>query len=223
RQCASAHLLCMRRETMHLLPSHSGNFIAVRFKIGALHRFIPIPTDLLADQSVPLDTIWGSAIDTLMQRISYAASQHERCMLIQDFLIQRLRAEAIDALVEQALQQLYQDSTTLSIQALADRFALGRRQLERRFQKLTGQTPREIKSAIRFQRSLRELMLQQHAHPTDIALANGYYDQAHFIHEFRQFTRQTPKQYLAEARTKTHFYNTSRSQPGNMSSPVELI
>jgi AraC-like DNA-binding protein len=64
---------------------------------------------------------------------------------------------------------------------------IGRRQLERRFGDAVGIGPALLASIFRF-RSVFDLIERDGSRPwTDAALAAGYYDQSHFIREFRRF------------------------------------
>lgn len=202
------HLFCIRSAPISLLPTSGIGFVAVRFKIGMLHRFTTIPANELADCQLSITDIWGTSGSRLSCHLSYARSHQERIALIQQFLMSHLRAESADQMAEQAMTQLYRRCSSLSIDTLASELGLGRRQLERRFKAFSGQSPREIKSLIRFQQTVRGLMISPSANTADQAFAHGYFDQAHFIHDFRRRIGLTPQQYLRAARPMTHFYNT---------------
>lgn len=205
-----AHLLCLRERSLNLTASADLGFIAVRFKIGMLPRFNRIPMHDLADQLVSAQEIWGQAAHTLCEQLCYARTLSARVELIQSFLLSQLQPIATDALIEQSMPLLYRQYASISIAALAEHFCLGRRQFERRFLATNGQTASSVKRSSRFQHTVRNLMLNEQINPVSVALEHGYYDQAHFIHDFKKFTGSSPEQYLKQARNKTHFYNTSQ-------------
>lgn len=218
-QAAPGHLFCIRRRPLRLAPAERVGFVAVRIKIGMLHRFTAIPAVELMDRIGAVEDIWGVAGSALLRRLSWASGGEARIDLIQSFLIDQLRAESADALVESALPMLYRQFAALSIEALADRLHLGRRQLERRWRAFCGLPPQEIRGLCRFQHTVRQLLLDPAASPTHTALAHGYFDQAHFIRDFRHRTGETPLRHLQAARAKSHFYNTPQSQPGMLRLP----
>lgn len=209
------HLFCIRSIPIELSPTPNIGFIAVRFRIGMLQRFTDIPTNELVDCQLSVEDIWGGSGATLLRHLSYAVGQQERIRLIQSFLIDRLKPESSDLLVEHAMSTLYRKSSTLSIDTLADSLHLGRRQLERRWKTFSGQSPSETRCLSRFQRTVRGLMLEPSTDTADSALIGGYYDQAHFIHDFRRRVGRSPRHYLLDARTKTHFYNTRSKRPAS--------
>ncbi|MFZ6732664.1 helix-turn-helix domain-containing protein [Undibacterium sp. Ji42W] len=205
-----SHLLCMRRQTLALVAAADIGFIAVRFKIGMLPRFTDIAMRELADHAVAAEDIWGQAANILCWQLSYADTLEIKLELINTFLLGQMRQVATDVLIEQAMPLLYRRYADISIQRLADHFHIGRRQFERRFLAVSGQTASTVKCMCRFQHTLRSLMLSDAKSTAITALEHGYYDQAHFIHDFKKLTGISPDQYLKLARTKTHFYNTSQ-------------
>lgn len=206
----NTHLLCVRRHPIALAEMGEFGFVAIRFRAGALHHFVPLSGRELLDQQPCAADIWGACGNKLAKQVGGARSSRERVDLLQEFLLQRLEERAPDRLIRNAASLLYRHCDTLTIAALASRLGVGRRQLERRFLDVTGQTPVEVRRLSRFQKTARALLLDQAATCADAALTNGYYDQSHFIREFRSLTSLSPLSYLEQARRKTHFYNTPR-------------
>ena len=73
-----------------------------------------------------------------------------------------------------------------------------RRQLERNFATQIGISPKQLSKVIRLQATLQMLLNHTTATLTDIAYENEYYDQAHFIKDFKEFTGITPKDFLTD-------------------------
>lgn len=201
-----SRLLCVRSRPLALGDAADVSFIAVRFRAGMLARFVEMPLAALSDQEIGAGALWGAQGRELEDRIADAASGAQRVARIERFLRGRLRPAAQVAAVERATTALYRDHHA-SIEAIASACGVGRRQLERRFLQLNGQTPAEVRRACRFQKTVRALMLDAALAPLDAALAQGYFDQSHFIRDFRSLAGTTPQRYLAEARRRSHFYN----------------
>jgi AraC-like DNA-binding protein len=217
--CPQAHLLCLRGAPLELCPADELGFIAVRFRAGMLHRFTTAPAAELLDRPCDIEQLWGAAGRACAARVAGAANLAERLALVEAFLAAQWRAAAPDALVEAAVARLYRDGAGLSIARLADDCRLGRRQLERRFRALTGQTATQVRRLGRFQKTVRALLLDPAAATLDTALRHGYYDQAHFIHEFRRLAHSAPQRHLQLARGRTHFYNPPRGAAGILATP----
>ena len=71
-----------------------------------------------------------------------------------------------------------------------------RRQLERKFAKQIGISPKQLGKVIRLQTALKMLLNKKAESLTDIAYESEYYDQAHFIKDFKEFTGTSPKEFL---------------------------
>lgn len=203
-----AHLFCVRADPAQLCPSGDIGFVAIRFRAGSLHRFIDLPCAELLDTTCSASDLWGAKGRVLADGVLDAHSIPEKLRLIQVFLLKQLQRGQSDQLVELAIAKIYRAVPGLSIDDLAASLGIGRRQLERRFQALTGQTPSEVRRLSRFQKVVRALMLDHALDPLDAALCHGYYDQSHFIRDFKDLAMTTPKRHIDAARLKTHFYNT---------------
>jgi transcriptional regulator GlxA family with amidase domain len=74
---------------------------------------------------------------------------------------------------------------------------VNRRQLERKFSSAIGLSPKQLSKVIRLQTTLKALYQEKSSTLTSVAYENGYYDQAHFIKDFREFTGVSPKEFYA--------------------------
>ncbi len=216
---AAGHLFCLRRAPVHLSASPALGFIAVRFRVGMLNRFTPVPAGELIAAHRSTEDVWGAAGAALPRALAAAPDQRARVALIQSFLVRHWQRDARDSVVEHGMTALYRRHATLSVDALADELGLGRRQLERRWRAFCGQSPGASRHLCRFQHTVRALMLAASTSTSAHAVDHGYYDQAHFIHDFRRRVGQSPAQYLRGARTKTHFYNTPLRARGMLDTP----
>lgn len=216
---ASAHLLCLRSAPLALAAMADVGFIAVRFRTSMLARFTPVPIAQMHDRALDIADVWGVPGLACATRVAAADSHAERLGLIQDFLLRQLRPEGADPLIERAVDVLYRTHGAVAIELLAQRLQLGRRQLERRFLADTGQTPAALRRVCCFHHTVRALLLTPSTPGLDTALRYGYFDQAHFIRDFRALVHTTPQRYLRQARDRTHFYNPPRAQNGTMQVP----
>ena len=71
-----------------------------------------------------------------------------------------------------------------------------RRQLERNFKKQIGVSPKQLGKVIRLQTALKMLLDPKTERLTEIAYESEYFDQAHFIKDFKEFTGINPKDFL---------------------------
>jgi AraC-like DNA-binding protein len=162
---------------------------------SVLVRFTPqgatclgMPASELADESVSLDLLLPGARE-LLERFHDARTTAEGVAIVEDFLGRRPFAQ--DPLVERALRFLEAaPAESASIARIARSLSMSERQLERRFLDRVGTTPRRWASLRRFERAAA--LVGSGAPLGRVALDAGYYDQSHFIRDFRRFAGVTP-------------------------------
>ncbi len=183
----------------------------VRFRPGMSYGFIRLPGTEIADRSVPLNEAWGTPGRDLNARLADARSATECIGMIAD----ALRTLPAHGLVQHGLVQhgLVQDSVVqrvateivarcgqVRVDELAFDAGMSARQLRRLFLEQVGLTPKHLSRVIRFRESVSRLGKTKRGDLTQVALDCGYYDQAHFINEFRELSGYRPAEFAARAR-----------------------
>jgi AraC-like DNA-binding protein len=102
---------------------------------------------------------------------------------------------------------LMQNGNTIEIAEFSRNNNIGIRKLERIFKKYIGISAKTFKSLNRFQEALNHLLYSEYDKLSDIAYENDFFDQMHFIREFKRFTGNTPKRFICQ--------NNSMVQVGN--------
>lgn len=212
RRLPAAHLLCLRRERWPLTAAGPVRFTAVRLRAGALHALCPAPATAVVDQVVGVGEAFGPIGDRLAGAVRDRDSLTVRTAVIEDTL-RRLAARRapIDPRVSQAVQRVYRDPATLRVDLLGPRLGVSPRHLRRGFLTAVGVGPKEFQRLARFQRTIRTLMLSDPAAYSPVALSAGYFDQSHFIKEFRRLAGEPPGRLLRRA--VSHFYYPSLGEP----------
>ena len=220
-QRGPAQLLCARTMAYQPLPQAAVGFIAVRFRSGALRHFSALPLADLRDDVLPIDALWGADGGDVAERVAQASTRNERVVLLEDWLRRCLRRyHKGQPAIEAALRQLYYGHREVKIDSLADRIGMSRRHFERVFGGAIGVSPKLFQRTARFNLTVRELLLSSPADTLGVALDHGYYDQAHFIHDFQAFVGDSPAAYLQRAARLAHFYNPPIFAPDKLPLPL---
>jgi AraC-like DNA-binding protein len=148
------------------------------------------------DEMPDLQAVWGSDGIELLEQIMLAPNDERRAAILSRFLLARLaRGRRPHALAPVAVQEILHKQGQVSITDLSHHLNVSPRQLERIFKDYAGFSPKTYSRILRFQAATGSYGDADKS-LTDIALDCGYYDQAHFIHDFRQFSGYTPSEYF---------------------------
>jgi AraC-like DNA-binding protein len=181
-----------------LHASGPAGVVGVRFHPAGARRFLGVPLGAFNDQRVAIDTLWDGSAEPLVNAVVAARDVAGRAAAAEAFVASRIERQppADDAVVARCADSIERQGGKVSIEELTATAGVGRRQLERRFRDVVGVGPALLASIMRF-RSVFDLIEHDSARPwTEAALAAGYFDQSHFIREFRRFVGCTPTEFL---------------------------
>lgn len=192
-------LLGQITKPFYIEPAGYVNTFAARFYPYGFTPFIQLPLSELANSETPLHILFGNETAAqLSNDISNANNSSDRIKIIETFLLNRLcSAETIDKLVRTTVDTMFLTRGSQPVHKLLQNHLPRRRQIERNFKKQIGISPKQLSKVIRLQTSLQMLLNQTTETFTGIACENAYYDQAHFIKDFKEFTGITPKEFLS--------------------------
>lgn len=184
------------RRFLEIAPTGRMGFVAVRFHVRGAYRFFSGPLNEVTARDVDLATLWGEDASRLTDRVAEARGMANRVRQVEEALLRRLRSSRHDRAVDRGLQLIEASDGQLNITRLAPDLGVSRRQLTRQFQQFVGMSPKEFARIRRFLRAVRSLDQREHGTLTDTAHACGYYDQAHFNHDFRELSGMTPREFF---------------------------
>ncbi|RQO40179.1 AraC family transcriptional regulator [Chryseobacterium sp. KBW03] len=195
---------------LEIEPTGKTGIFSVRFQPEGFLPFITTPIKEMENTAVSLERLFGNNGQEIGQQVLNANSTSERIKLIEIFLLNRLTdIETIDRIVKSIVETIITANGQLSIDELSRQTNLNRRQLLRKFSSAIGLSPKQLSRIIRLQAALKMLLNNQFSNLADLAYENEYYDQAHFIKEFKEFTGSTPKEFYGGHLTMSSlFYGT---------------
>ncbi len=184
---------------LEIAASGKSGILAARFHPEGFDPLATIPLREMENTAVSLEILFGENGLQLETQVLNAANNTERIKIIESFLLERLQSsEAIDRVSKSCVETLLQLKGQVSVDALSDQMNINRRQLERKFSSAIGLSPKQLSRIIRLQATLKMLEKGEFENLTELAYANGYFDQAHFIKDFKEFTGMSPKQFYAD-------------------------
>lgn len=176
-------------------PTGNVDTFAVKFFPYGLANIIQCPLKDLTDKVLPLHQIFDKNFSQKATlQINQVTNTQQRISVIESLLFEMLSQKKIsDCIVKNTIDMLFATKGNSSVSSLLKETPNYQRQLQRKFSQKIGLTPKQLGKIIRLQTALRMLL----NNPTDklyhIAYDADYYDQAHFIRDFKEFTGICPK------------------------------
>jgi AraC-like DNA-binding protein len=171
-----------------------------------LARFSTNRRSAFYNETVPLDDVWNSAASDLRNRLQEASTVRKQFRVLEVALLARLKKPfQLHACVRYALGKFTRAPHIHSVIDITKEAGLSRRRFAQLFREQVGITPKLYCRLNRFQNILQHITLGARIDWADVALAAGYYDKAHFNHDFCNFSGISPGTYLASnPRSITH-------------------
>lgn len=176
----------------------TGTFVA-QFHPNGFLPFSTIPIKEMENTPVPLDRLYGKKGLQLEANILDATTTKQRIGIIEEFLLDKLtNSETIDKIVKSIVDTILIDNGHTSVGTLSEKNNITRRQLSRKFASAIGLSPKQLSKTIRLQAALKTLLSSEDSKLTDVAYENEYFDQSHFIKDFKEFTGLSPKEFYGD-------------------------
>jgi AraC-like DNA-binding protein len=179
--------------------------MSAHFKPGGGFPFADCPVGELHNDQVPLTAFWPSESVELRERIAEAQTNSERFQLLERFLIERLRASRwSNPAVRYAIGQFQHPSGAVSVRAVTAQIGMSAQRFIELFRNEVGLPPKVFARLARFQHAVDRIKTGAPIDWADLAVASGYFDQPHFIHDFREFSGVSPSAYLRQRSSRNH-------------------
>lgn len=201
-------------------PTGRVKLFGVRFHPGGAYRVFHFPVSELTNRIISFGDVWSRFGKELTEKIEGARSIRERINLIEKAFITRLdQLHDDNKLIDAVVKMIVARDGLVSIDRLQKNLAISDRHLERKFKTVVGISPKFLCRILRFQKVFHAVELHQKLGWSFIALECGYYDQAHFIRDFKEFSGQNPSaffnedhrmsEYFTRKNRLSDFYNTN--------------
>lgn len=171
--------------------------VGVKLEPQALRRMIGVPLGEFRDATLDLRDLNDKPLLALEDAVAEASSVEGIAAMLDGFFLRHLDTAASEPAVDWLVRDIRGARGALSIARASESLDMDERTVERRFAEYIGMTPKKYARIVRFKHSYHALLTRGTAAPRDGEHLAGYYDQSHFIREFRYFTGTTPMSLLA--------------------------
>jgi AraC-like DNA-binding protein len=179
---------------------HQGTFhsFVIMFQIQGLTDLFGVPSSEVINHTYEADAVLGKSIRELEQRLGNCESFQQRVSTANHFFVERLKNPRDVDRMSVAANRILRSSGMLLSKDLAGQAGIGVRQFQREFSARYGASPKLFSRILRFQNALDTKARSSTKSWTDVAHELHYYDQMHMVHDFREFTGETPTETLCQ-------------------------
>ncbi|MDF2678862.1 MAG: hypothetical protein K0R47_52 [Brevibacillus sp.] len=166
----------------------------IRFFAETIRIFLRDPVSAFRGSHPLLADLWGNEAGLLVEEMMEATGIRDMIEIVERKLLRCLRSHSSisESLLQTSISYLYAAQGNLSVKALAETLCYSERNLRRMFQHELGVSPKELSQIIRFQAMLQSLYHMPTSHQTQLAHTYGYFDQPHFIKDFKRYYGLVP-------------------------------
>jgi AraC-like DNA-binding protein len=197
QSCAGSYVLGPRNRPFFAEQKGLVHLFGVRFRHGGLASFTAMPMSLLMNERIPLNQLFGPDADALTEQLFEANDEQTSVAKVECFLNKRLQSDLNARQTLKLISLVKKNGSLLSGESLSEATGVHYKKLERIFSRYTGYNPKNFSRVIRFYKTLQQ-MKKSPSSLTSIGLDSGYYDQPHFIRDFKAFTGKSPTQFHTE-------------------------
>ncbi len=185
------------------------SLFSVIFQPEGLKQFFNLPVNQLCNLNVSLHDIDKKLYQDIECRLSEAVSFENKVKIIELYFSALLEKNYHDyefKRVQHVMNCIRKSHGNTKIDLLASEACLSRKQFERIFSESIGESPKQYLNTVRFQYAIHKKSQNKNLTITELAYECGYFDQAHFINEFKTMSGLTPKQFFAEGDSSSDFF-----------------
>lgn len=196
--CQNGWASGVRSEPISIHSGKESAMLVINFKKGLAYPFFSLPMNEIADSVVDADLLWGNSFAVLRERLLETKDITHRFLLTEDFLLKNLQTNlSINPCVEYAVNEIIQNPDQINLGTLNKKIGYSQKHFISMFKKKVGITPKAYLKIMRFQKAISEIERLKEIDWTQLSQNCGFYDQAHFINDFRLLSGFTPEQYLS--------------------------
>jgi AraC-like DNA-binding protein len=171
----------------------------INFHKGRSYPFVQMPLNELTDSVVDGDLVLTNEILDLREMILSSTLITQKFYIAENYLVKKFRNKLIvNPFIEFAVNRIISSPGQLSIEEISNKVGYSQKHLIKLFKDKVGLTPKGFLKIIRFQKAIEEIAAAKEINWAGIAYESGYYDQAHFINDFKVFSGYTPTGYLQQ-------------------------
>jgi AraC-like DNA-binding protein len=208
---SSAKVLGQITRPLIMKARGEGRSFGIWFLPHAFHSFTKIPVNSLNDRAIPLDNLFSNTFIDFVNFCIFENRVEDLITCVNSYFISLLNISVNpvrDKIAAYATHYILRKKAEADLDKLVGECNISNRYLQKIFLEKIGYSPKYFIKMVRFQHALKLLSGDRRSSLTSCAYKAGYFDQAHFIRDFKQFTGFTPSQFsISKSPINQYFLN----------------
>ncbi len=176
-----------------------GRAFGIKFKPGGFYPFVGMSISQFTDKTIPLFDLFGAAGQCLQDTILGLENDGEAIEIAEKFLRDcSPEPDTTVMLINDIVDCIISNRAITKVDDIVSLMGINKRTLQRMFSQYVGVSPKLVIKRFRLQEAAEHLAQVEHVNWSTLALELGYFDQAHFIKDFKAMIGQTPTEYARQ-------------------------
>lgn len=174
-----------------------GKVVGIKFRPGGFYPFYKSSVSSFSDDTIALDTVFEVNTSKLEETIFASDNKKGMVEKAEEFIRKKLPAKDERVpFINNIIDAVINDNTLVKVNQLAEQFEINKRTLQRMFNRYVGVSPKWVIKRYRLHEVAGKLTENKQTDWAKLAVDLGYFDQSHFIKDFKSIVGQTPSEYL---------------------------
>ncbi|WP_028549041.1 helix-turn-helix domain-containing protein [Paenibacillus sp. UNC451MF] len=188
------------KQTYSILLQEKGCVVGAKFKPGGFYPFLQQPVSELLQRPMEIHDLLGIEAEAAEELI-LSQTEETRMVELAESLIRPKLPEQDDniVLINQIIDRIAEDREITKVDQVSECFSINKRKLQRLFEQYVGLSPKTVIKLYRLQNAAEAMDRGHQLDLLELSLKLGYYDQSHFIKDFKATVGKTPEAYTKQA------------------------
>ena len=197
QSCRKVWFSGFRTEPITIPSGKESEMLVVYFRKGKAYPFIEVPMYTLTNYVVDAELVLKNDILDLRDRMQESKTVEEKFQVLEEnFTRHFLSCLEINPCLNYSISKIVAAPSKMSVKEIAQKVGYSQKHFIKLFKDQIGVSPKSFLKIIRFQKAVADIEQQKNVDWSSIAFDCGFYDQSHFIADFKKFSGYTPIEYL---------------------------
>ena len=197
QSCKNVWFSGFRTEPITIPSGKENEMLIVQFHKGKASPFLCEPMHAITDYVVDAELVIKNSILDLREKLKNAKTIEQKFLILEKNLLKHFRKNLEEnPFVDYVTSKILTKPNKISLKEISRIAGYSQKHIIKIFKDHVGVTPKEFLKVIRFQKAIEEIEQQKNINWAGLASDCGFYDQSHFISDFKTFSGFTPTEYV---------------------------